>query len=315
MAILRGGRRIGNYDIRIGLPRDRSLDNVNADERLRRKPGGNPESTINRFIATVNEGEGLSRPNRYLVIINPPARKDLSQEELLASEHGGGSAGGPNDLESITMNRNVAMMCSKVTMPSRDINTAAATTYGPKREMPYAYSFPGTVECTFYADKFLRQRMFFENWQKKIFDMVTHNINYYDTYIGSMDILQLGQFEASNDKDRVTYGVRLHEVYPQTISSIDYSYGDNDKVIELPITLNFRRWTNLTLDQIGNGTIGESFGDVPTIKPGKSFGLFGGILSKLPPELRRAGRDVLNATRRNLPIGKVTGGRVFPPFL
>ena len=129
-------------------------------------------------------------------------------------------------------------------------------TYGPKREMPYAYSFPGTVECTFYGDKFLRQRMFFENWQKKIFDMVTHNINYYDTYIGSMDILQLGQFEASNDKDRVTYGVRLHEVYPQTISSIDYSYGDNDKVIELPITLNFRRWTNLTLDQIGAGTIG-----------------------------------------------------------
>ena len=60
--------------------------------------------------------------------------------------------------------------------------------------MPYAYSFEGTVECTFFGDKFLRQRMFFENWQKKIFDMVTHNINYYDTYIGSMDILQLGQF-------------------------------------------------------------------------------------------------------------------------
>lgn len=315
MAILRGGRRIGNYDIRIGLPRDRSLDNVNADERLRRKPGGNPESTINRFIANINEGEGLSRPNRYLVIINPPARKDLTQEELLASEFGGGSIGGPNDLESINMTRNVAMMCSKVTMPARDINTATAMTYGPRREMPYAYSFEGTVECTFFGDKFLRQRMFFENWQKKIFDMVTHNINYYDTYIGSMDILQLGQFEASGDKDRVTYGVRLHEVYPQTISSIDYSYGDNDKAVELPITLNYRRWTNLTLDQVEAATVGSSFGDVPTIKPGKEFGLFGGVLSKLPPELRRAGRDVLNATRRNLPIGKVTGGRVFPPFL
>ena len=28
MAILRGGRRIGNYDIRVGLPRDRSLVDV-----------------------------------------------------------------------------------------------------------------------------------------------------------------------------------------------------------------------------------------------------------------------------------------------
>ena len=40
MAILRGGIKIFGQDIRIGLPRDRSLDNVNADERLRRKPGG-----------------------------------------------------------------------------------------------------------------------------------------------------------------------------------------------------------------------------------------------------------------------------------
>ncbi len=51
MAILRGGKRIGGFDVRIGFPRDRSLDNVNADERLGRKPGGNPETTINRFIA------------------------------------------------------------------------------------------------------------------------------------------------------------------------------------------------------------------------------------------------------------------------
>ena len=34
----------------------------------------------------------------------------------------------------------------------------------------------------------------------------------------------------------------------------------------------------------------------------------------LPPELQRAGRDILQTTRRNLPIGRVTGGRLFPPF-
>jgi len=40
-----------------------------------------------------------------------------------------------------------------------------------------------------------------------------------------------------------------------------------------------------------------------------------GFLSKLPPELRRAGRDVVNQVKRGLPIGRITGGRVFPPFL
>ena len=35
MAILRGGKRINGYDVRIGLPRDRSLDDVQSDPRLR----------------------------------------------------------------------------------------------------------------------------------------------------------------------------------------------------------------------------------------------------------------------------------------
>ena len=40
MAILRGGRRIGNFDIRLGILRDRSLDNVDLrDARLKRKIG------------------------------------------------------------------------------------------------------------------------------------------------------------------------------------------------------------------------------------------------------------------------------------
>ncbi len=61
MAILRGGKRIFGTDIRFGIPRDRSLDNVQGDPRLRRTMG-NPESTIGRFQAMVNEGEGFPRP-------------------------------------------------------------------------------------------------------------------------------------------------------------------------------------------------------------------------------------------------------------
>ena len=310
MAILRGGKRIGNYDIRIGLPRDRSLDNVNADERLRRKPGGNPETTINRFIAEINQGEGLARPTRYLVVIQPPQRIITNPYE---SDFDTTPAN--NDMESLNIKRNVGMMCNKVTLPNRDVNTASARTYGPAREMPYSYSYSGQIECTFYGDKFLRQRTFFENWQKKIFNNVTHHMDYYDNYVGTMDIYQLGSFSAEQDRDRTTYAVRLYEVFPQTIGSIDYSYGATDTSVQVPITLNFRTWKNLTIDQIDGATIGQAFGDVPTIKASPEFGLFGGILNRLPPEIRRAGRDVLQTAKRNLPIGRVTGGKVFPPFL
>ena len=38
MAILRGGRRIFGQDIRIGLPRDKSLVDVQGATRLHRRP-------------------------------------------------------------------------------------------------------------------------------------------------------------------------------------------------------------------------------------------------------------------------------------
>ena len=309
MAILRGGRRIGNYDIRLGLPRDKSLADVAGDPRLQRKPGGS--GVLQRFQAQINQGEGMARPNRFYVIINPPQK--------LVTTPGGPpsqlSQNTNNDLSSGAMRENMQMMCNKITMPSRDINTAPHKTYGPKREMPYAYSFSGEIELTFFGDKFLRQRMFWENWQKTIFDGETHDMRYYDDYVGSIDIFQLGQFDAKADDDaRVTYAVRLYEVYPQIISPIEYTYGANNTIVEVPVTLNFRNWINLTIDQVNGATIGQAAGDKPTIKASKDFGLFGGILSKLPPEIRRAGRDILQTTRRNLPIGRVTGGRLFPPF-
>ena len=140
MAILRGGVRIGNTDIRIGIPRDRSLDNVNADERLRRKPGGNPETTINRFIAQVNQGEGLARPTRFLCIFQPPRNIISSVRQgpagLDISLTDTSSAGGLNELESGVLKRNVGMMCNSVSMPSRDIDTVNHRMYGPGRAMP-----------------------------------------------------------------------------------------------------------------------------------------------------------------------------------
>ena len=72
MAILRGGRRIGPFDIRLGIPRDRSLDNVEGDRRLKRTMGGNPESTMGRVISTIAQGEVVHKAyclrKRYKIV-------------------------------------------------------------------------------------------------------------------------------------------------------------------------------------------------------------------------------------------------------
>ena len=102
MAILRGGRRIGNFDIRLGLPRDKSLVDVAKDPRLKRQPGG--AGTIQRFLSQVNQGEGFARTNRYIVRINPPSTLKLIEAQAgppnqppqqISAEYGG-----KNELES-----------------------------------------------------------------------------------------------------------------------------------------------------------------------------------------------------------------------
>ena len=51
MAIFRAGKRVGPFDIRVGFPRDKSLDNVDRDPRLKQR--ANTENTIGRFRAAM----------------------------------------------------------------------------------------------------------------------------------------------------------------------------------------------------------------------------------------------------------------------
>ena len=61
-------------------------------------------------------------------------------------------------------------------------------------------------------------------------------------------------------------------------------------------------------------TSGLSFGrhtQAPAEVKARNSGLFG----MLPPELQRMGRDVFGQARTVLnPIGRIFGGKVFPPF-
>ena len=71
MAIFRAGKRVGPFDIRVGFPRDKSLDNVDRDPRLKQR--ANTENTIGRFRAAMAKAEGYARPARFAVKLFLPA--------------------------------------------------------------------------------------------------------------------------------------------------------------------------------------------------------------------------------------------------
>ena len=71
MAILRGGKRIGGMDIRIGIPRDRSMDNINRDPRFRNKASA--VNNYNRKISKLcKRSRRFCRKSKYYVIFDLP---------------------------------------------------------------------------------------------------------------------------------------------------------------------------------------------------------------------------------------------------
>jgi len=311
MAILRGGKRIGGFDVRIGLPRDRSLDDVQSDPRLRQKAGGNPETTIGRFQSYVNEAEGFQRKARFYVEFGIPKGVIDDGTTTMADEFQGFSTSVDTEaMRADTTKRRVQAFCREIAMPNREAVVKEIRHNGPPRSYVYDYT-SADITATFYTDKFMRERTFFEIWQKAAFSNTTHNFNYYDNYVSPVDIYALGSFASRDERDDITYGVRLFDCYPKTISEVTFNHDAND-IQTFTVTFTFSNWVIYFIDRAGTIQLGESDFRQPTVK--RAGGIFGGLISKLPPEIRRAGRDVLNELRRRAPIGRVTGGRVFPPF-
>ena len=321
MAIFRGGKRVGPFDVRVGFPRDKSMDNIDSDPRLRQY--ANSENTIGRFRAAMAAAEGYARPARFAVRIFPPTNlESIVKSAQNTDTRAGGNfeqanAGTPqkpdgkfmNDL-SQSLGRQINIHCDSISMPGHDLQ-AQTVQYGsaPARDIVTSHAFAGNISASFYADKYLRERHFFELWQKMAVNMVTHKANYYDDYVGKMHIYQLGSMDGESNRDVPTYGIEAVEVYPATISAVEYNYASANQLVKINVAFAYKQWHNLATDSISGIDFASSRQTLPDIKE-RDTGLFG----KLPPDLQRAGRDIFNTAKNQVPIGKLFKGKLFPPF-
>ena len=323
MAIFRAGKRVGPFDIRVGFPRDKSLDNVDRDPRL--KQYANTENTIGRFRAAMAKAEGYARPARFAVKLFLPANlaklANLKDQNNMVDTDSRGqfsnmqpSAMNPDhatmqDLAS-QMGTQINIHCDSVSMPGKDLVTQKKQ-FGnePEVDMVTGHQYAGTINASFYADKYLRERQFMELWQKMAVDNTTNEAHYYDDYTGKMQIYQLGSLDGEGDRDVPTYGIEAIEVFPQTLSAVDYNYGSSNQIVKVSVGFAYKQWYNLTTDHLAGVNFGQSRQTVHDVK-GADKGLFG----RLPIELQRAGREVFNSAKRQVPIGKLFKGKIFPPF-
>ena len=333
MAIIRQRLPIpGPFDIRIGLPRDKGFDPQKARKRLKEQKA-NPETTINRFRSMVAGAEGLYRPAKYLVILEFPTVLQRTEIGLEFEEYLTDLQFHTNIKESLK--ERLFFFCSGATLPERTVlDHSAGQLYGPERHIARGLEF-SDMNLTFMLDSELSERAVFETWQNLIINQRTFNANFYDEYIGKVFIFPLHENrpEATNTRPRGIdnpdiygplarltlsgYYCELLEAYPKTIGGVELGYDKGSEFAKQSVTFNYRYWrSNATIHDHEMGDAAGDIDGVGRIKNSRFLGsgFLGGILSKLPPEIRRAGRDVWNQIKTKFPTGRIFGGKVFPPF-
>ena len=332
MAIFRLGKRLGPFDIRGGLSRGdlKSSAYNKTDRDPRFKQRSNPENTIGRFRAAMASAEGYARPNKFAIRLFPPTNllQSIKQQGTTTNRDGrtldSEMYNGDGQVKSFTsgilqnlnstIGRQINIHCDTVSMPSRDLQITPVQ-YGTDvaRDVVTSHAFAGNISATFYADKYMRERSFMEYWQNLCVDPISHTAGYYDDYVGKMHIYQLGSNQVDDpdkpDRDRPTYAIEALDVYPATIGAVEYDYSKTNEIQKITVGFAFKSWRNMATETSGID-FGHSQQTMANIKARTP-----GLLDRLPPSLTRGVRDAVSQGRTVLnPIGRIFGGKIFPPF-
>ena len=196
---------------------------------------------LNDVLAGFRDNNGFAQPNRYEIIIIPPAKIG-----------GGGNENIFINQERQSDLRKISLRASTVTLPGRNLSTAQeSNVYGPDREIVEGVTYADDKSMSFQASSGLDERVYFENWQRQAFNEKTWNIGYYKDYTGEIEIYVLDK------QDQKRYGIKLWEVFPKTIGATELSYGSIDEIILLPVSFTFRYWTSLDQNQNPQISLGD----------------------------------------------------------
>ena len=211
------------------------------------------QPTIQNFIASMGSAKGFARTSKYAVIITPPtaiqAVAQRSNQQILRDGVPVTVADAKNLINMQLLNKSIGpqvnLHCNSVSMPGHDLQ-AQDVQHGsaPGRQMVTSHDYAGTIAASFYLDINLRERHFFEQWQKLAVDTSTHKANYYDDYVGTMEIFQL------DGNGEITYGIKATEVYPTTLAGIEYAYANTNQIALQAVQFQYRQWFNMTSDTI-----------------------------------------------------------------
>ena len=126
------------------------------------------------FIASMNRSKGFARLSRYAVVITPPSNLNrlITQAQTETGALGEITFEQETNMDQLrAMSRNLgqqlSLHCNSISMPGHDLQ-AQDMQHGsaPGRQIVQSHDYAGTIAASFYLDSHLRERHYFEKWQK-----------------------------------------------------------------------------------------------------------------------------------------------------
>jgi len=189
---------------------------------------------LDEILGLGRSDDGIAKPSRYEVTLFPPSGQQ-------------GSRGQSNNIFSKIMGeilgdgtvRATGLKCEGIELPGRTIDTTPDTNiYGPERNIATGYTF-ADITGTFQLSSDLKEKKYFETWQRLCYNPQTFAMGYYDDYIGSVDI------HTMDEQNKKRYGVKLVECFPKSIGAQQLSYAGTG-YLTCAVTFSYRYWKNLT---------------------------------------------------------------------
>ena len=186
-------------------------------------------AALDEVFATFHSEDGYARPSRYEAYFFPPISR--SQTNVAAQMMGEQMMNGTA--------RKTALRCQTFEFPGRNLDTTEDTNiYGPVRNIVSGYSYAETT-AVFQCSSDMKEKMFFETWQRLAYNPQTWAMQYYNDYSGSIKIFQL------DETDRQRYGIELVECFPKTIAAQALDYSTVNAIQTVSVTFSYRYWKDL----------------------------------------------------------------------
>ena len=146
---------------------------------------------------------------------------------------------------STAVNENLQYLCESISLPTKGIASNPHDVYGPPREIPYRETFTEAALSFIVDDKFTIKR-FFDQWQEKIINVETGNVNYWNNFVATIYITRLSNDATSFADASDKYKIELREAYPSAVGEIALGHTQGGEILRLSVTFKYRKWMTLT---------------------------------------------------------------------